>query len=218
MLKAVLEEGLDRLQCQSELSMRRNWQIPQLLGEGIEYVNAAVLAAARAELQYNGMGTTLVAALFHRDKVAVAHVGDSRVYQYRNGDLMQITRNHSLLQEQIDAGLVNPEWARFAQNRNLVTRAIGVSPDVEVEIHDHHTEPGGVYLLCSDGLSDMLADHEIRDLLATCSTSLETACNALIARANDNGGHDNISAILTRVHESSMNSSGMVKRIWRWMK
>jgi PPM family protein phosphatase len=218
-LKVTLEEGLDRLQRQSDLRLHRNRQIHQLLAESIQHTNSAVLAAARTEPQYNGMGTTLVTALFHQNKITIAHVGDSRAYRFRQGELVQITRDHSLLQEQIDAGLVNPEWARFAQNKNLVTRAVGVGPDMEVEIHDHHTEPGDLYLLCSDGLSDMLADQDIRDLLwASCPTSLETACNALITRANDNGGHDNISVILIRTHENGMDAGGIVERIRRWIK
>lgn len=125
-LKVALEVGLDRLQRRTDLRLHRSRQIHQLLAESVQHVNSAVLDAARTEPQYNGMGTTLIAALFHHNKITVAHVGDSRAYRFRQGELVQITRDHSLLQEQIDAGLVNPEWARFAQNKNLVTRAVGV--------------------------------------------------------------------------------------------
>jgi PPM family protein phosphatase len=216
-LKVTLEEGLDRLQRQSNLRLHRNRQIYQLLTESIQHVNSGVLDAARIEPQYNGMGTTLVTALFQQDKVTVAHVGDSRAYRFRQGELVQITRDHSLLQEQIDAGLVNPEWARFAQNKNLVTRAVGVGPDMEVEIHDHHTEPGDLYLLCSDGLSDMLTSKEIVYSLTNCRSSLEAACSALVRQANANGGYDNISVILTTVHSHGTAAGGAFGRLMRWM-
>jgi PPM family protein phosphatase len=217
-LKVTLEEGLDRLQQQADLRPHRNRQIHQLLVESIQRVNSAVLDAARIEPQYKGMGTTLVTALFHHDKITVAHVGDSRAYRLRQGELVQITRDHSLLQEQIDAGLVNPEWARFAQNKNLVTRAVGVGPNIEVEVHDHFTEPGDIYLLCSDGLSDMLATEEIICILMHSWLSLEAACDALVQQGNDNGGHDNISVILIMVHRHSVKAGGLFRRILRWVK
>jgi PPM family protein phosphatase len=217
-LKVALEAGLDRLQRQADLRLHRSRQIHQLLVDSIQHINSQVLDAARAEPQYNGMGTTLVAALFHHGKITVAHVGDSRAYRFRRGELVQITRDHSLLQEQIDAGLVDPEWARFAQNKNLVTRAVGVGPNMEVEIHDHHTEPGDVYLLCSDGLSDMLSVEEIIYLLMNSPSSLEAACNTLVRQANDNGGHDNISVILIMVHYHSIEAGGLFTRILRWVK
>jgi serine/threonine protein phosphatase PrpC len=143
-----LEQGLDRLESQlQDLLTTRGRQIQNLMVESIQRANSAVIEAARVEPEYQGMGTTLVAAVFHDDKITVAHVGDSRAYRFREGELTQITRDHSLLQEQIDAGLISPEWARFSQNKNLVTRALGVDPEMEVEIHDHPIEPGEIYLL-----------------------------------------------------------------------
>jgi PPM family protein phosphatase len=218
MLKAALEEGLDRLQHRANLSLQRNRQIHQLLIDSIQDVNSTVLAAARANSQYNGMGTTLVTALFHGDKITVAHVGDSRAYRFRQGELVQLTRDHSLLQEQIDSGLVNPEWARFAQNKNLVTRAVGVGPYLEVEVHDRHTKPGDVYLLCSDGMSDMLAVEEIIYLLTNCGPSLEATCNALVQQANHSGGYDNISVVLVVVHHDTIEVNGLFARILRLVK
>lgn len=218
MLKKTLEEGLDRIRQQTELRLHRNRQIHQLLVESVQHVNSVILAAAQAEPQYSGMGTTLVAAVFHHDKITVAHVGDSRAYRFRRGELTQITCDHSLLQEQIDAGLVNPEWARFAQNRNLVTRAVGVSPDIDVEDHGYHTEVGDVYLFCSDGLSDMLAAEEISGILMGNLSNLDTVCNDLVQRANGNGGHDNISVILIRINEDRAEANGLFGRILGWMK
>jgi protein phosphatase len=216
-LQESLENGLKRLEGQlQDLLTIGARQIQNLMVESIELANSAVIEAARAEPQYQGMGTTLVAAIFHNDKVTVAHVGDSRAYRLRQGELKQITRDHSLLQEQIDAGLISPEWARFSQNKNLVTRAVGVDPDMKVEIHDHPIEPGEIYLLCSDGLSDMLTDEEMCEIL-TGVGSLQRACDELVHQANQNGGHDNISVILVRVQSHTPPSGGLLGRFLSWL-
>jgi PPM family protein phosphatase len=217
---SVLKETLeDRLPSQLwDTHSGRSKQLHQLIVESIIHANDSIIEAARIEPEYNGMGTTLVAAFFHQQKVSVAHIGDSRAYRFRRNALVQITRDHSLLQEQIDAGLVSPEWARFAHNRNLVTRAMGVDQDVEVEIHDHLTEPGDLYLLCSDGLSDMLPPEEIADILNRMAPNLEMACDVLIQRANENGGRDNISVILARVQSAVAEPSGLLDKIRNWMR
>jgi serine/threonine protein phosphatase PrpC len=217
-LRESLEEGLDRLESQlQDLLTTRGRQIQNLMVESIQRANSAIIEAARVEPEYQGMGTTLVAAVFHVDKITVAHVGDSRAYRFRQGELTQITRDHSLLQEQIDAGLISPEWARFSQNKNLVTRALGVDPEMEVEIHDHPIEPGEIYLLCSDGLSDMLTDEEMCDALIMCGSALQSACDVLVQKANDNGGHDNISVILARVQSHTVESGGLLGRFLNWL-
>jgi protein phosphatase len=218
-LQQSLEEGLSRIESQlQDLLTTRGRQIQTLMVESIRRANAAIIEAARVEPQYQGMGTTLVAAIFHGDKVSVAHVGDSRAYRFYQGELKQITRDHSLLQEQIDAGLINPEWARFAQHKNLVTRALGVDPDMEVEIHDHPTAPGEIYMLCSDGLSDMLTDDEMCETLVMCESALQAACDVLVQKANDNGGHDNISVVLARVQPGrSAHPSGLFVRLLNWL-
>ena len=164
----------------------------------VDNANRAIFNAANANPQYAGMGTTLVLAVFREAQVRLGHVGDSRAYRWRGGELAQITRDHSLLQEQIDAGLITPEQAAFSANKNLVTRAVGVEDTVLLETHLHDTHPGDVYLLCSDGLSDMLEDAMIARLLQMHET-LPAIGQALIAAANEAGGKDNISLILTRV-------------------
>ena len=191
--------------------------IQQLLLESVERANSAILEAARNEPQFSGMGTTLVVAIFHQNKLTVAHVGDSRAYRLRRGELTLITRDHSLLQEQIDAGLVDPEWARFSSNRNLITRAVGVDHQIDVEIHDHVTQVGDIYLLCSDGLSDMLSMQEIGDILNRAVSDLDFTCDALISRANKNGGKDNTSVILTKVQSNRAASGGPLKRLVNWV-
>jgi PPM family protein phosphatase len=163
----------------------------------VDNANRAIFEAANANPQYAGMGTTLVVAVFREQHVLLGHVGDSRCYRLRNGRLQQITRDHSLLQEQIDAGLITPEQAAFSANKNLVTRAVGVEDTVLLETHQHDLLLGDVFLLCSDGLSDMLEDAAIEQLLLS-GDSLETACQMLVDAANDAGGKDNISVILVR--------------------
>ena len=111
------------------------------------------------------MGTTLVLGVFRESRALVGHIGDSRAYRLRDGALQQITRDHSLLQEQIDAGLITPEQAAFSSHKNLVTRAVGVDPDVQLEVHGHDVLAGDVYLLCSDGLTDMVEPPQIEQLL-----------------------------------------------------
>ncbi len=177
--------------------------LQQLMIESVECANRQILEAARIEPQYSGMGTTLVAALFHRDRVVLAHVGDSRCYLYRQHGLTQLTRDHSQLQEQIDAGLVSPEWARFAPNKNLITRALGVAPYIDVEVNDHQIEADDIYLLCSDGLSDMLSDEQMATMLREHGGNLELLGDLLVQAANNNGGRDNISVILIRIESAS---------------
>ena len=145
------------------------------------------------------MGTTLVTALFHDNRMTVAHIGDSRLYLLRDDILTSVTRDHSLLQEQLDSGLITPEEARFSQNKNLVTRALGVEPTVDPEINEYPVQPGDVYLFCSDGLNDMLVDEEIQLVLQTLSVNLSLAAKQLVQMANDNGGRDNISVILVKI-------------------
>ena len=158
----------------------------------------AIFNAANSNPQYAGMGTKLVVAVFRAQRLLLGHVGDSRGYRLRAGKLTQLTRDHSLLQEQIDAGLITPEQAAFSANKNLVTRAVGVEDTVLLETHLHEVAAGDVYLMCSDGLSDMLDDEGIAQVLQGCD-SLETAGTALIDAANEAGGKDNIAIILVRV-------------------
>ena len=163
----------------------------------VDNANRAIFNAANTNPQYAGMGTTLVVAVFRDDCLMLGHVGDSRCYRLRAGRLQQITRDHSLLQEQIDAGLITPEQAAFSAHKNLVTRAVGVEDTVLLETHPHDILQDDLYLLCSDGLSDMLDDTRILQVLLA-HDSLPACTQALIAAANDAGGKDNISVVLVR--------------------
>lgn len=174
-------------------------QAVRMVKESSARANAAIYWTARSEPRYAGMGTTLVAALFCADRMTVGHIGDSRLYRLRQDRFEQITRDHSLLQEQIDGGMISRDKARYSRFKNVVTRAAGIDPEVETEIHTHHVEPGDIYLLCSDGLSDMLTDKEIHASLGALRTNLPLAAQQLVQLANDSGGSDNISVILVRV-------------------
>lgn len=174
----------------------------------VDNANRAIFNAANSNPQYTGMGTTLVVGVFREGRLLVGHVGDSRAYRMRGGRMNQITKDHSLLQEQIDAGLITAEQAAFSANKNLVTRAVGVEDTVLLENHMHDLLPGDTYLLCSDGLSDMLSDETIQQLLQA-HDSLADGASALVAAANDAGGKDNISVILARVH-----GGGSAKSWW----
>lgn len=181
-------------------------------------VNSAIYQSSQTQPQYAGMGTTLVVAVFHDNKVTVGHIGDSRMYRLRGEDFQQITRDHSLLQEQLDAGLITPEQARHSQNKNLVTRAVGIDPEVVAEIHDHAVMSGDVYLLCSDGLNDMVEDDEIAMTLGALSANLELCAMQLIQMANDNGGRDNVSVILVKVKGEYPAARGWWARFLAWFK
>ena len=164
----------------------------------VDNANRAIFNAANSNPQYAGMGTTLVVGVFRDSRLLMGHVGDSRAYRLRGSRLTQITHDHSLLQEQIDSGLITLEQAAFSSNKNLVTRAVGVEDTVLLETHLHDVLPGDTYLLCSDGLSDMLDDESIAQVLIG-TEALPEAASALIEAANDAGGKDNISVVLARV-------------------
>lgn len=161
--------------------------------------NSEILHKAASEAVFNGMGTTLALALFRGTGIMVGHVGDSRVYRLRGGRLELLTSDHSLLQELVAGGFMSAEEAAEAVNKNVITRALGIEPTVDVEVHHHEVRVGDIYLLCSDGLNDMVTDNTIAKILIDNMDNLETAADALVAEANRCGGNDNISAILARV-------------------
>ncbi|MGC4062847.1 MAG: Stp1/IreP family PP2C-type Ser/Thr phosphatase [Aquabacterium sp.] len=163
----------------------------------VDNANRAIFSAANSNPTYAGMGTTLVLGVFRSGRLILGHIGDSRGYRWREGGFQQITKDHSLLQEQIDAGILTPEQAQYAANKNLVTRALGVEDLVLMETHLHDVQSGDIYLMCSDGLSDMLRDQQIADVMAA-HTNLPEMGEALVAAANDAGGRDNIAVVLVR--------------------
>jgi PPM family protein phosphatase len=184
--------------------------------EQVERANWAIFEKAQNEPQCAGMGTTLVVGLFYDNQLIVGHIGDSRMYRLRGEILEQITKDHSLLQEQIDNGLISKEDARKSRNKNLLTRALGIDPKVEAEINSFDVLPEDVYLLCSDGLNDMVDDEEIRLTLLTLRANLNLAGDQLVMSANDNGGRDNISVILVKVLQAFPANRGWMARLKSW--
>jgi serine/threonine protein phosphatase PrpC len=196
----------------------KTW-VHAVLMDRVAKTNAAIHHAASSNAKYAGMGTTLVVVQFFDNRMAVAHIGDSRLYRLRDGALSQVTRDHSLLQEQIDSGLITPAQARFSQNKNLVTRAMGVDADVDTELAEHAVLPGDVYLLCSDGLNDMVEDDEIALTLSSLSANLPLCAQQLVDMANDNGGRDNVSVILVKIKQpfpAPEMTSGWKERVQSW--
>jgi protein phosphatase len=189
-----------------------------LLRDIIAKANTSIFQAANSQPQYAGMGTTLVVTLFCDNQITVAHIGDSRCYRQRAGKLEQVTRDHSLLQEQIDSGLLTKEAAKRSQNKNLVTRALGIEPDVEAEIHTYPAQEGDIYLICSDGLNDMVEDDDIEMTLGALSANLQLAAEQLVQMANDNGGRDNVSVVLIKVKKDFPVDDGWFSKFFSWFK
>lgn len=190
----------------------------QVVKHAIEKANNAVFHVSQTQLQCRGMGTTIVVGLFYDDKVAVGHIGDSRMYRFRNHKLEQLTKDHSYVQELIDKGLCTPEEARRSKKKNVVTRAVGIAPDVEAEVHEYAVKVGDIYLMCSDGLTDLVNDYNIEASLRELSNNLTEAASHLVEVANASGGKDNISIIMARVTKSFSEKQGFVKKIVNWFE
>ncbi|HUX91382.1 MAG TPA: Stp1/IreP family PP2C-type Ser/Thr phosphatase [Gallionellaceae bacterium] len=189
-----------------------------LLSDNVQKANSSIFHAAQSQPQYAGMGTTIVSGLFYDNRVAVAHIGDSRMYRLRGEVFESITRDHSLLQEQIDSGMISKADARVSQNKNLVTRAVGIDAVVKAEVHVHEVKRGDIYLLCSDGLNDMVEDEDIADTVKTLKSNLPLLASQLIQAANDNGGRDNVSVILIKVKSDYAAPRGLYAKILSWFK
>jgi PPM family protein phosphatase len=168
------------------------------LRSAIEKANNRICSVSREREELDGMGTTIVAACFYDGRVGIAHVGDSRCYRFRAGVLEQLTRDHSLVQEQLEKGLISADEANASPQKNLITRALGIDALAQADTQEFRTRTEDVYLLCSDGLSDMVEQDVLqRELERT--DNLETAVKRLVDAANEAGGRDNISVILVRV-------------------
>jgi len=189
----------------------RSREVRRAMEVCVDSANASILNAANSNSHYSGMGTTLVIGVFRDDGLVIGHIGDSRCYCYRAGRLQPITKDHSLLQEQLDAGLISPEQAEKSNIRNLVTRALGVEEVVLLEVNEHGVEVGDVYLMCSDGLTDMMNDAAIERLMSA-QAALEHKAQALVDAANERGGRDNISVLLVEVTEV-VEKRGLIARL-----
>ncbi len=177
----------------------------------VSKTNLSIFNAANSNPQYAGMGTTLVLGIFQGNYLVLGHVGDSRCYRLRDGVLSQITKDHSMLQEQVDAGLLTVQQASTAPGKNLLTRALGVDETVQVEVHTHTVKAYDLYLMCSDGLTDMVTDAQMADILKIPSDLSEIA-SALVHKAIAGGGRDNITVLLTRA-QPSQEKPGLLSRL-----
>ena len=174
----------------------------KIVRDAIVLANESIFQAAEKQPQYHGMGTTVVVLLFYNDRLTVAHLGDSRLYRLRTGHLEKMTTDHSLVQELEDLGYYAAEpQARNSIPKNYVTRAMGVAEAPEVEVAEAAVQPDDLYLICSDGLSDLVSDGEIAPCLQAYEDDLDEAARQLIAKANKAGGNDNISIVLARVKQ-----------------
>lgn len=187
----------------AEASDAENGLAPEsvVLRAAIMHANLSVYETAMQEPDCQGMGTTVVAMLFHSDMVTFAHVGDSRAYRFREGELRQMTNDHSLVQELIDRGFFTPEEAHANTPKNLVTRALGIDSQVQVDVTETIVKPGDLYLACSDGLNDMISDEEILLTLSKYGANLDAAAENLVKLANEKGGKDNITVVLARARD-----------------
>ncbi len=181
----------------------------------VKSANAVIYQKGREVAKDYGMGTTLVAVLVDAASMTVAHVGDSRLYLYRQGALTQITEDHSLVGDQVRRGLITPDQAAHSNLQNILTRALGTEEDVKVDVADHPLLPGDIVLLASDGLTKMVADEEVAQVIAE-----DTAPSALVERlvdmSRDRGGVDNITIVAARVPEPKLGKAlrGLAKKLF----
>src|SRR3954469_8287646 len=183
----------------------------EALAEVIRAANRRIHDRSRSDEQHSGMGTTCTAAYVGESDVTVAHVGDSRAYLWRGGDLVRLTRDHSLVGELVARGKLTEEQAEAHPQRSVITRALGPEPNVLVDVDVFPARAGDVFLLCSDGLTSMVNESKLKPILAGAK-SLEQAGRTLIAAANEAGGRDNITVILFRLEEVGAVTDGAAER------
>jgi len=215
---AMIPAEMRKLRAELAIDKAPDIEIEKRVEEQARKVNVAIYNAAQKESQYAGMGTTLVFACWHRNKVTVGHLGDSRLYRIRGDGIEALTKDHSWIQEQIDKGLMTYEQARASKKKNLVTRACGIDPNVVPEVHTHGVEQGDIYVLCSGGLYDMVPDDEIHLTVSSLKSNLTLAAQQLVQQANDNGGRDNISVILVHVLQGYRERAGFFAKLKSWFK
>ncbi|MBN1203669.1 MAG: Stp1/IreP family PP2C-type Ser/Thr phosphatase [Myxococcaceae bacterium] len=172
--------------------------IPEALRSAVERACMAIYTAAQEDPRLSGMGTTVISLVVKDDQAFFAHVGDSRAYLIRGELIQQISEDHSLVNEQIKAGMITPEEAKHSRYKNIITRSVGFEEEVQVDVMGVITEPDDIFLLCSDGLANMLEDREIHELVRA-APSLQEMPKRLVDMANERGGDDNITVIVVQV-------------------
>jgi len=185
-----------------------------LLRQAIKDSNDTIYQTAQTQAECAGMGTTVLAAAFYGNHITAAHVGDSRMYRLRNKKLSHVTEDHSLIHEQVQRGLLTADDARHSTIKNLVTRALGISPDAEADLVEDIVRDKDLYLMCSDGLTDVVSDEDICQTMIRGNNSLKKISTQLIQMANDAGGPDNISTILILAKETGQPKQGIFSRLF----
>ena len=170
--------------------------LPDAIRNAVGSACQAIFTAAQEDPRLAGMGTTVIALLVKGDQAFFAHVGDSRAYLIRGELIQQISEDHSLVNEQIKAGMITPEEAKHSRYKNIITRSVGFEEEVQVDVMGLTLQPGDTFLLCSDGLANMVDDEELRQVID--ATPLERAPEKLVEMANERGGDDNITVIVVR--------------------
>jgi len=173
-----------------------------LLVNGFRLANQRIYKSSLEKEEYKGMGTTLVAVYLSGSSAIVAHVGDSRLYQIRGQAIEQVTEDHSLVWEQYKQGLIPKAALSSSPNKNIITRALGLQPTVDVAVQERIPQPGDSLILCSDGLSDLVLEEEILTISNEASGDFDRACNDLTRLANQRGGKDNITVLLIQIDPS----------------
>lgn len=171
------------------------------LKTAIRHANRKVLEATKEKTEYEGMATTVAAVLVDGDTANIGHVGDSRIYLFSGGELVQLTSDHSWVNEQLQSGVISADQARNHPLRNVVTRALGGKLDLAVDMQVRQMKPGEVLLLCSDGLTTMVPDEEIARILSDVEGDVDRGARDLVAEANERGGEDNITVVLLKFEE-----------------
>jgi serine/threonine protein phosphatase PrpC len=192
----------------------------QAIGQVLEKANRSIFEAARDNPSYRGMGSTLALLLFRGARVSLAHVGDSRVYRLREGQLSLLTRDDTLLSDQVELGLISPQEAGGSRNRHLVTQALGIKEELSPRLREEDLRPDDVFLVCSDGLNEMVEESDIELIVSSLHMNLRLAAKHLVQLANDNGGLDNVSVVLVKVGADVAGPppAGRLRRLLRWLR
>ncbi|MGA1796430.1 MAG: Stp1/IreP family PP2C-type Ser/Thr phosphatase [bacterium] len=180
---------------------------------GIRLANTAIYEAGQHQSEHRGMGTTISSVLINRDVMALAHVGDSRIYRIRKRRIKRLTRDHTMVEEQVQRGLITKEEAEHSGHKNIITRALGIGSTIEIDadedvLHDHDR-----ILLCTDGLTNMVSEGEILDIVLGYGDDPQRACRELVNKANGNGGRDNITVILLHYNKDAEKGRGLGRAI-----
>lgn len=189
----------------------------ELLRDAVRLAHGAIRRAAQSKPMFQGMGTTLIACLLQGDRLIAAHVGDSRLYRMREGVLEQITQDHSLVGEMVARGFYTQAEAQKQVRKNVITRALGGEHEVlEVDLLEEPLQIDDIYLLCSDGLTDMASDAQINVVLRAYAANVEKSATALIELALKGGGKDNVSVVVARVDQITAEHKSLWKTLSNW--